>query len=254
MKRFLILTVILLIGLLYFGIPGSNKQQSSSVPSPIDESYSPWSNEGFEKIHRSLYFKDAIYHQIGKKKMIPLDDISPSLQQAVITMEDRKFYTHSGFDWEGILRAGLINLQKGEIEEGASTITQQLAKNLFLSQEQNWSRKAEELALAIQIENTFTKEEIFSLYLNTIYFGSNAYGIEEASNIYFDKTPMTLTLAEAAMLAGVLPAPSLYSPYENFDLAKERQKIVLDTMQKNGIITPKQAADAKESPIHLKSE
>lgn len=254
MKRFLILTIILLIGLLYFGVPGSDKQQQSQTSIPIDASYSPWSNEGFEKFHRSFYFKDAVYHQIGKKKIIPLDDISPSLQQAIITMEDRKFYTHSGFDWEGILRASLINLQKGEIEEGASTITQQLAKNLFLSQEQNWSRKAEELAFAIQLENNFTKEEIFSLYLNTIYFGSNAYGIDEASHIYFDKTPMTLTLAEAAMLAGVIPAPSLYSPYENFELAKERQKIVLDTMQKNGIITPKQASDAKESPIYLKSE
>ena len=103
---------------------------------------------------------------------------------------------------------------------------------MFLNQNQSWSRKAEELILAIQLENAFTKEEILSLYLSTIYFGSNAYGINEASYIYFDKDPGTLTLGESALLAGIIPAPSLYSPHSNFQLAKSRQEIVLETMQK----------------------
>lgn len=255
MKRFFILTIILIAALFYFGFPGTSKQEATKVDKAFTESnttYSPWSNKWLEKIHRSFNFKEATIYQLKKKKITPLSDISPSVQQATLAMEDRKFYNHGGFDWEGILRAGLVNLQKGEIEEGASTITQQVVKNIFLTQEQNWSRKTEELVLALQLESTFSKEEILSIYLSTIYFGSNAYGIEEASQIYFDKDPTILTLGESAMLIGVIPAPSIYSPHTNFQLAKSRQEIVLSTMQKLNMITPKQATDAKNEKLYIK--
>lgn len=255
MKRFIILTLVLLLGLFYFGMPGkqSKSDENPLPPSFLTSDYSPWESPWLEKIHRSFYLKEATAYYVKGKTFVPLDQIAPSLQLAVLTMEDRKFYDHIGFDWEGILRASLVNLQKGEITEGASTITQQLAKNLFLNQNLNYTRKVEEALLALQMEQNFSKDEIFTLYLNTIYFGSGAYGIGQASQIYFGKEPQTLTLAESAMLAGIIPAPSLYSPYENLELAQVRQGLVLDTMLSLGIITPKQAKDAKNEKLSFAS-
>ena len=253
MKRFIIITLILLLGLFYFGLPGfKNSDKTSSLPHLAQSTYSPWSNEWLEKLHRSFNLEEAVAYHIKKKELTSLEDIAPAFQQAVIVMEDRRFYDHIGIDWEGIIRAGLVNIQKGGIEEGASTITQQFAKNIFLTQEQHWSRKAEEIVLALQLEHTYNKEEIFTLYLNTVYFGSGAYGIQEASQTYFDKDPAILTLAESALLVGILPAPSAYSPHENWELAKQRQELVLDTMKKIGIITPRQAEEAKKAKIYIK--
>lgn len=173
------------------------------------------------------------------------------MQQAIIAVEDSRFYQHSGFDVEGILRATLVNVQTGSFAEGGSTISQQLIKNLFLSQERTLGRKAEEFILAIDIEMNYSKEEILEMYLNTIYFGSGAYGIGEASNIYFGKPPFHLNLAECAMLAGLPNAPSLTSPYVSFEAAKQRQAVVLAAMTRNGYIGPAQAQDAKLTPILL---
>lgn len=183
-----------------------------------------------------------------------LEDMPNSLIQAIIAVEDVRFYSHEGYDLNSIARAAFVNVEAGEIEEGASTITQQLAKNLFLSQEQSFTRKAEELLLAMNIEKHFSKRKILELYLNTIYFGSNFYGISAAAEGYFGKKPIELTTAEAAMLAGLPNAPSLYSPYVNFMLAKKRQLTVIDAMVKNKALSKTDAENARIEEIVLVRE
>ncbi|MFC2741166.1 MAG: transglycosylase domain-containing protein, partial [Selenomonas sp.] len=148
-------------------------------------------------------------------------------------------------------RATLVNLQYGRIEEGASTITQQLAKNLFLSDEQSLDRKLEEALLSLDLELHYSKDEILELYLNTIYFGSGFYGIHEASVGYFGREPNELDLPETSMLAGIPNAPSVYSPYVDFMLAKKRQIVVLDAMVRTGCITESVAESAKIKPLYF---
>lgn len=207
-----------------------------------------------DRVNRILFLRRAVDSYRHSGHYIPIDQIPLNLQQAVIAVEDTRFLTHHGFDIEGILRASLVNLQYGGIEEGASTITQQLVKNLFLSQERSFGRKAEELILALDMEANYSKEEIMELYLNTIYFGSGYYGIQDAAEGYFAKQPKDLGLAEASMLAGLPNAPSLYSPYVDFMMAKKRQFIVLDAMVRSGYATKKQAEDAKIQPLYLAHE
>jgi len=191
----------------------------------------------------------------NRVKMIPnyvaLKDISRDLQKAIIAVEDTRFYTHSGFDVEGIARAAVVNVEAGQIEEGASTITQQLVKNMFLSSEPTFTRKAEELLLAMNIERHFSKDEIMELYLNTIYFGSNFYGIYSASQGYFGKEPKDLTIGESTMLAGLPNAPSLYSPYVDFMLAKKRQLVVINAMKRAHLLNDREAENARIEEIVL---
>ena len=209
------------------------------------------SNSTLNRLERVFFLKQAVNARINSANYVKLQDIPESLQQAVVAVEDRKFYNHCGFDMEGIFRASLVNLQYGQVREGASTITQQLVKNLFLSQEQTMGRKAEEFVLAMDMELNYSKDEILELYLNTIYFGSGYYGIKEASEGYFGKEPAMLALPESAMLAGIPNAPSLYSPYVDFMLAKKRQLIVLDAMTAAGYLRESVADDAKIKPIYL---
>lgn len=209
------------------------------------------SNSTLSRLERVFFLKQAVNARINSANYVKLQDIPESLQQAVVAVEDRKFYNHWGFDMEGIFRASLVNLQYGQVREGASTITQQLVKNLFLSQEQTMGRKAEEFVLAMDMELNYSKDEILELYLNTIYFGSGYYGIKEASEGYFGKEPAMLALPESAMLAGIPNAPSLYSPYVDFMLAKKRQFIVLDAMTAAGYLRESVADDAKIKPIYL---
>lgn len=204
-----------------------------------------------ERLSRIVFLKRAVNSRIDRSHYTRLDEIPTSLQQAVVAVEDKRFYDHHGFDMEGILRATLVNLQQGEIDEGASTITQQLVKNLFLTHERSFGRKAEEFLLALSMEFNYSKDEILEMYLNTIYYGSSYYGIEEASEGYFGKRPRELQLPEAAMLAGLPNAPSLYSPYVDFMMAKKRQFIVLDAMVRAGYIDKTIAEDAKIKPIYL---
>lgn len=206
-----------------------------------------------ERLERVFFIRDSVMAK-QKPNFVPLDKIPLNVKQAIVSVEDSRFYSHFGFDIAGIARAAFVNVQSGEIEEGASTITQQVIKNLFLSSEQTIGRKIEELILAVDMEQNFTKEEILELYLNTIYFGSDFYGIGEASVGYFDKQPLELNLAEAAMLAGLPNAPSLYSPYVDFMLAKKRQFVVLDAMERSGYITAQAAETAKTQPLHLARE
>ncbi len=228
---------------------GENQvSQENSLSQGIDAMES---NSTLNRLKRVFFLKQAVNARINSANYVKLQDIPESLQQAVVAVEDRKFYNHWGFDMEGIFRASLVNLQYGQVREGASTITQQLVKNLFLSQEQTMGRKAEEFVLAMDMELNYSKDEILELYLNTIYFGSGYYGIKEASEGYFGKEPAMLALPESAMLAGIPNAPSLYSPYVDFMLAKKRQFIVLDAMTAAGYLRESVADDAKIKPIYL---
>lgn len=225
---------------------------NSVLPSTQQDSFRPMETpDGLARVNRLLFLREAVDERISANKIVPAKELPDNLIKAIVAVEDARFYSHPGFDIEGMLRATLVNLQKGEIEEGASTITQQLIKNLFLSQERSFSRKVEEIALAVDLELRCSKEEILALYLNSIYFGSGYYGVYDASHGYFNKEPKDLTLSEAAMLAGLPNAPSVYSPYEDFLLAKKRQFIVLDAMVKNGMISEELAKTAKIEPIYL---
>jgi len=167
---------------------------------------------------------------------VELKDISPYLIDATLSTEDKHFYKHIGFDYLRIAKAIISNISSGSLSEGASTITQQYARNLYLNYEKTWRRKIEEAVLAFELETHYTKDEILEGYLNTINYGG-VYGIENASWYYFGKSSGDLTLAEASMLAGIPQSPSNYSPLYNIDLAKKRQKTVLDLMYNNNKIS-----------------
>ncbi len=185
----------------------------------------------------------------GDREIVPLGAIAKTTQEAVVASEDKDFYKHGGFDVFGIARALFSNLTAGEITGGGSTITQQLAKNTLLTERQTILRKYQELVIAMAIEQRYSKEEILTMYLNSVYYGENSFGIEQAAENYFDKQPSELTLAESAMIIGVLPAPSAYSPVSGDpELAKQRQTTVLSRMVTNDYITDeeKEAALAVE--------
>lgn len=205
------------------------------------------------KAKRFMNLSEAIKERVAEQHStyVALDEIPLSLQQAVIATEDIRFYRHCGVDLEGVARAAFTNLQDGQFTEGGSTITQQLVKNLFLSQDKTISRKIEEVVLALGVEMRFSKDEILEMYLNEIYYGSGAYGVSAAADIYFGKKAKNLTLAETAMLAGLPQAPSLYSPYVNLTAAKQRQATVLDLMVRHGFISPGMAEKAKNEPLQL---
>ena len=167
---------------------------------------------------------------------------------AVVAIEDRRFRSHFGVDPIGLLRAVARNVTSGDVVQGGSTLTQQLAKNMFLTPERSLKRKVQEVVLALWLETKFTKDEILEMYLNRVYFGSGAYGIEAAARRYFDREASELTLAQAAMLAGVLPAPSRYSPNRNPEAAKQRAALVLAAMVDGGFVSADEAAAARENP------
>ena len=174
------------------------------------------------------------------------------LQRAFVAAEDRRFYQHDGVDVVGISRAMLRNLTRGSVEEGASTITQQLARTVFLSQDRTLIRKLREAALAGKIERQLSKAQILEQYLNVVYLGSSAYGVSDAAWVYFSKTPDKLTLPEAALIAGLPPAPSVYSPLVNPDLALQRRATVLRRMREAGYIDDAQLERASAAPLGLK--
>jgi penicillin-binding protein 1A len=184
---------------------------------------------------------------------VSIDKIPVGVRDAFIATEDAHFYQHHGVDFAGIARAALADYRHEQLQ-GASTITQQLARGLFLSNEVSYSRKIQEALLAMEIERYYTKDDILERYLNLIYFGSGAYGIEAAAHTYFGTDVGHLTLAQTAMLAGLPAAPSDYSPYVSLDHAKERQQHVLDRMVEAGFITQARADAAADAPLHLIGE
>lgn len=186
---------------------------------------------------------------IERRVLVPLKEIPADLQNAFIAIEDNDFYNHWGISTKGILRAFFINFLKGKVSQGGSTITQQLAKTIFLTSEKTITRKIKELLLTVQLERKYTKEEIFQLYINQIYFGAGGYGAESASRIYFGKSVTELTLAEAALIAGLPKAPSYYSPIRNPEIAKVRRATVLHRMKELGFINEQQEQQANQEPV-----
>lgn len=199
---------------------------------------------GFTTYSKALDEKPLITrtNEITKDEhYVPFSELSEDYIHAVVSVEDRRYYEHGAVDFIGIARAIWTNIRTGKLQEGGSTITQQVAKNIVFTQEETITRKMGEIFAAIDLENKFSKDEIFALYVNSAYFGDGYYGIYDASMGYYKKEPKDLTLDEASMLAGVPNAPSVYAPTVNPKLANERQSHVLDTMVENGYISQGQA-------------
>ncbi|WP_026702664.1 transglycosylase domain-containing protein [Salibacterium aidingense] len=209
------------------------------------------------QVEQSTVFYGADHSVIGEhhngqqRYWEDLENMSPYLVQAAIAIEDREFYEHNGFDLSRIASAVATNIKTLSKSQGASTITQQYARNLFLTHEKTWSRKLEEAFYALRLEVHYEKEEILEGYLNTIYFGHGAYGIEAASRLYFNKSVDSLSLAEASLLAGVPKGPAYYSPFSYPERAKERQKLVLASMEDTGMITTQEREQAENAELSL---
>ncbi|MBM6616294.1 transglycosylase domain-containing protein [Bacillus suaedaesalsae] len=210
--------------------------------------------ENPEPIPTLIFDKDGeIASSISNSKIegVKLEQISPHLIHAVIATEDQRFYKHNGLNYVGIARALFNNVTSGEIVGGGSTITQQLSKNAFLTHEQTYTRKFKEVFITKKIERTYSKDEILERYLNQIYFGEGSWGIGRASQVYFGKAPSDLNINEAATLAGLLKAPTHYSPYKNMELSQKRRDIVLGLMKEEGYISQAEMEKAKREPIAL---
>ncbi|SMC94820.1 transglycosylase domain-containing protein [Sporomusa malonica] len=190
-------------------------------------------------------------HSVENRLPVSINKIPKDLQNAFIAAEDVRFYQHSGIDPRGILRAVWSNMTDRGISEGGSTITQQLARNALLSQDQTIKRKVQEAFLSLQIERQYSKNEIFEMYMNQIYFGQGAYGVQTAAQVYFGKNVEDLNLAECALIAGIPKSPNYYSPSSNLKAAKERQAVVLEQMVKYGYIDSNTATKARNSEIKL---
>ena len=200
-------------------------------------------DDGQEKI--AEFFKE-------RRIVLPLGKMPPQLIDAFIAAEDSRFYTHKGIDFVSIARAFFKNLEAGTIVQGGSTITQQVTKSFLLTPERSYTRKLKEAILAFRIDQAFTKDEVLYLYLNQIYLGHGAYGVQAAAENYFDKSVQDLNLAECALLAGLPQAPSKYSPYRNAERAKQRQIYVLNRMVEEGFITSSEAGEAIETELDIK--
>lgn len=191
--------------------------------------------------------------KVEKGRYVPLKRIPENLIKAVVAVEDSRFWLHKGVDYIAILRAVFRDIRARRIREGGSTITQQLAKVVFLSPERTLVRKLKEATLAFRLEKNLTKEEILELYLNRIYFGHGAYGVEMAARTYFGKSVSDIDLAEAVLLCGLIKAPNRYSPYNNLDRAKNRQYVVLKRMLEEGYISEEQVDEVYKQPLYLSS-
>ncbi len=218
--------------------------------SPDISNYGQWKTSETTVVYASngdvltqLYKENRIY--------VPLEKIPEDLQNAVISIEDARFYQHHGIDPKGILRAIWVDLKHMAKVQGASTITQQLAKNALLTHKKLFSRKLQEMYIALQFERMYIKQEILEFYLNEIFLGHSAYGVQSAAHFYFNKDVQNLTLSESALLAGLIRAPNHYSPRRNKEEAKERRNLVLNQMVKYNYISQNQAEEAKKEPIKL---
>jgi len=193
--------------------------------------------------------EQVIFSGNGNKEWINLENISPYLIDATLSTEDKRFYNHSGFDFLRIIKSIYVNIATKNLSQGASTITQQLARNLFSNFDKTWERKLKEAWYAFRLEINYSKDEILEAYLNTINYGNGVLGIENASYYYFNKSAKDLTLSEASMLAGIPKAPNVYSPLNNLETAKNRQKIILSNMVKNKKINEEEMKDALNTEL-----
>ena len=245
-----LIIILILLSLLFGGIAGGYIAVSKSIPS-IEE---------LKKYHPSggtkIYADDDIL--IGELKIekgifVPIDAVPKNMINALVAVEDSRFWKHKGIDYIGIARAITKDVIHASLREGGSTITQQLAKVVFLSPEKTIKRKLMEVTLAFKIEKNLTKKEILELYLNKVYFGHGAYGIEMAARKYFNKSAKQLNLAESSIIAGLVKAPSSYSPYNNLTKAKERQLTVLTRMEEEGYISKTEKENTYKQPLYLSS-
>ncbi len=207
------------------------------------------------KLPMRIYSSDGVLlGEFGEERrnFTPIAEIPRVMQQAVLAIEDARFYQHSGVDYKGVLRASLAHLSESR-SQGASTITMQVARNFYLSTEKTFTRKIYEVLLALKIESLLSKEQILEVYMNQIFLGQRAYGFAAASEIYFGKQLKELTVAEAAMLAGLPKAPSTFNPIVNPKRAAERQQYIIDRMLDNGFITPEQHAEAKAQQLRYRA-
>ena len=247
-KKNIGILLLLLFGIIFGSMAGFFIALTKDLPQIRDlESFKPSS------VTR-IYSADEVLLAeffLEKRDPVPIKMIPDNLKKALIVTEDRSFYQHSGIDLKGILRAILRDIKAGKFVEGASTITQQLSKTLFLKPRKTLLRKAKEAFLSFQIERRYTKDEILELYLNQVYFGSGAYGVESAARIYFGKPVSDLDLSECALLAGLPKSPSRYSPLIDKDLALKRRNIVLKQMKDTKGITQAVYNRAKEAPLNL---
>ena len=204
-----------------------------------------------------LYDKNgAVFTTFARERRVMLkeNEMPRILQQAVLASEDANFFRHGGIDAMGIARAAVTDVRAGRVVEGASTISMQLARILFLSRERTWRRKIEEAFVAVELEKNYSKSQILTLYLDLVNLGHGNYGVEAASRYYFDKPAAKLTLPEAAMLAGILPAPSRYSPYRTKAFVQKQRDRVLRRMLEEKFITAQQYQQAVDSPILVTSQ
>jgi len=188
---------------------------------------------------------------LQRRVVATYDEFPPVLRDSLVSIEDKDFYSHSGINFFRIMGAAYRDIESGGKVQGASTLTMQLARNLFLSPDRRWQRKVQEAMLAIQIERRFTKPQIFTLYANQIFLGHSVYGFEAASEFYFSKPAKKLTLEEAALLAGLPKGPAVYSPINHPDRAQKRRNLVINALLEDGKITASQAADARSAPVTL---
>ena len=244
--------VILIIGMILFvmivGVGCGFLTASLNTRSNLAEDIVPPASSQIYDIHGN---EIANIHAAENRRPIGINEIPKNLQNAFIAVEDNRFYDHVGIDPRGIIRAVWANIRGRTVTEGGSTITQQLAKNAYLTQDRTLKRKVQEVFLALQLERQYTKQEILELYMNQIYFGQGAYGVQAAAQTYFGKDAKDLTLNECAMLAGIPKSPNYYSPINNMDAAMERKAVVLDQMVKYGYISDSEAASTKKEPLHI---
>ncbi|MFQ5991308.1 MAG: penicillin-binding protein 1A [Nitrospiraceae bacterium] len=244
-----LLSVVLSVGLVSGSVVGLVWYMSKDLPS-LEEV-----PEHQPSLASRVYADDGQVvgqYYIERRILTPLAEIPEQLIEAVVAVEDARFFDHPGMDFIGILRAVWTNVRRGGKREGASTITQQLARSLFLTPERTYARKMRELILAYRMEQRLTKEQILEMYLNQIYFGQGAYGVAAAAQSYFGKDPLDLDLAESAFLAGLPKSPNNYSPYKNPELAKRRQVHVLDRMVEAAFIMPEDHEEAVAQQLYFR--
>lgn len=239
-----LVSVLVILFLFLLGLVGATTvyaYYALTLPSPDELATRTvfMSTKIYDRHGKLLY--EVFDPKAGRRTLVPIEQMPDHLLHATIATEDKTFYSNPGFDPLAIARAAWLNLSEGEIVSGGSSITQQLVKNIFLSPEKTFARKIQEAVLAQEITRRYTKDDILGIYLNELYYGNMAYGIEAAGQTYFAKPARELTLAEAALLAGLPQAPSIYDPYTNLEAAKVRQRIVLGLMVKEGYITQSQA-------------
>lgn len=236
----LILLVFILLSILWFAFIAS-RANVQSLKDGLSQATVIYDKDG----------EEASKLATNRTGGIPIKEMPDYVPNAVVAIEDERFYQHGGFDIKGIARAFFGNLFAGRITGGGSTLTQQLAKNALLSPERTYKRKVEELFLAVELEKVYRKEEIIEMYLNQVYFGSGAFGINNASKKYFAKDIQEVTISEAAMLAGLLHAPSALDPYNNYDGAMKRRNVVLAKMKEQDMISEAEYKKAKKEKIDL---